>query len=72
MGCAVTGIRPGRGRLHVVHAQGEVGTRAAVFCAGAWADRLAVAAGGGADPGSCRSGVDTCACDPSAVASCDR
>ncbi len=50
VGCAVTGVRPGRGRLHVVHAQGEVGTRAAVFCAGAWADRLAVAAGGGADP----------------------
>jgi 2-hydroxyglutarate dehydrogenase len=50
LGCAVTGVRPGRGRLHVVHRQGEVGTRAAVFCAGAWADRLAVAAGGGVDP----------------------
>jgi (S)-2-hydroxyglutarate dehydrogenase len=48
--CSVTGVRPGRGRLHVLHGQGEIRTRAAVFCAGAWADRLAVAAGGAADP----------------------
>jgi (S)-2-hydroxyglutarate dehydrogenase len=50
LGCAVTGVRPGRGRLHVVHPDGEIRTRAAVFCAGAWADRLAIAAGGAVDP----------------------
>jgi 2-hydroxyglutarate dehydrogenase len=50
LGCAVRGVRPGRGHLDVVHDHGAVRTRWAVFCAGAWADRLAVAAGGAADP----------------------
>src|SRR4051794_28542623 len=45
-GCEVTGARDGV----VVHAQGETQARAAVFCAGAWADRLARAAGAPPDP----------------------
>ena len=45
-GCEVTGARDGA----VVHAHGETKARAAVFCAGAWADRLARAAGAPPDP----------------------
>src|SRR4051794_27239768 len=45
-GCEVTGARDGV----VVHAQGETRARVAVFCAGAWADRLARAAGAPPDP----------------------
>jgi 2-hydroxyglutarate dehydrogenase len=37
-------------RIVLRHALGEVVARYAVFCAGAWSDRLAVAAGAGADP----------------------
>jgi len=48
--CAATGVRPGRGHLRVILRQGEIRSAATVFCAGAWADRLAVAAGGAADP----------------------
>ena len=49
-GCAVTGISTARGRLALRHARGETRPRHAVFCAGAWADRLAVAAGADPDP----------------------
>jgi (S)-2-hydroxyglutarate dehydrogenase len=49
-GCAVEAVEPdGRG-VRLRHAQGESRARFAVFCAGAWSDRLAVAAGGEADP----------------------
>ncbi|HYB23545.1 MAG TPA: L-2-hydroxyglutarate oxidase, partial [Solirubrobacteraceae bacterium] len=49
-GCGVHGVRV-RGRtLLLDHAQGTTETNHAVFCAGAWADRLAVAAGADADP----------------------
>jgi len=49
-GCAVNSVEPhGRG-VRLRHAQGESRARFAVFCAGAWSDRLAVAAGGEADP----------------------
>ena len=37
-------------RLRVVHTRGELRTRFAVFCAGAWADELAVRAGADPDP----------------------
>jgi 2-hydroxyglutarate dehydrogenase len=49
-GCQVTGIWPGAGRLRLVHRRGETRARHAVFCAGAWSDQLAVAAGGSPDP----------------------
>ena len=49
-GCAVQGVSAtGRGTGLVTPA-GEVRARFALFCAGAWADRLAVAAGARADP----------------------
>ena len=37
-------------RLVLRHARGETHARHAVFCAGLWSDRLAVAAGAPADP----------------------
>ncbi|HET6848299.1 MAG TPA: L-2-hydroxyglutarate oxidase [Gaiellales bacterium] len=49
-GCGVTGIEPANGRIRIVHERGETRARHAVFCAGAWSDRLAVMAGGDADP----------------------
>jgi L-2-hydroxyglutarate oxidase len=49
-GCAVEGADLHANRLAVRHAQGESRARFAVFCAGAWSDRLAVAAGGDPDP----------------------
>jgi 2-hydroxyglutarate dehydrogenase len=51
-GCAVTGVseRGGGGLLAIEHARGVLEARRAVFCAGAWSDRLAVAAGASPDP----------------------
>jgi L-2-hydroxyglutarate oxidase len=49
-GCGVTAVRPSNGRLRLVHEQGETSARHALFCAGGWSDRLAVAAGGSPDP----------------------
>ena len=49
-GCEVTGMRETSGGVVVTHAHGETQARGAVFCAGAWADRLAVAAGAPPDP----------------------
>ena len=49
-GCAVDGADVRANRLCVRHAGGECRARFAVFCAGAWSDRLAVAAGGDPDP----------------------
>jgi (S)-2-hydroxyglutarate dehydrogenase len=49
-GCAVHGADLRANRLCVRHARGESRTRFAVFCAGGWSDRLAVAAGGDPDP----------------------
>jgi 2-hydroxyglutarate dehydrogenase len=49
-GCAVQAVEAdGRG-VRLRHARGESRARFAVFCAGAWSDRLAVAAGGERDP----------------------
>jgi 2-hydroxyglutarate dehydrogenase len=49
-GCEVTALREHRGGIVLRHARGETQARAAIACAGAWADRLAVAAGAPADP----------------------
>jgi L-2-hydroxyglutarate oxidase len=49
-GCPVEGVERRPGRVGLVHAQGETRARFAVFCAGAGADRLAVAAGASPDP----------------------
>ncbi|MDX6550992.1 MAG: (S)-2-hydroxyglutarate dehydrogenase, partial [Gaiellales bacterium] len=49
-GCEVTGVWPGEGRLRLLHSRGETRARHALFCAGGWSDRLAVAAGGSPDP----------------------
>jgi 2-hydroxyglutarate dehydrogenase len=48
--CAVADARPRAGRLELRTAGGEVRARNALFCAGLWADRLAVACGGEPDP----------------------
>jgi L-2-hydroxyglutarate oxidase len=50
LGCGVTAVEV-RGRaLRLTHAGGETEASNAIFCAGAWSDRLAVAAGARADP----------------------
>ncbi len=49
-GCEVARIEPRDRRLRLVHSRGEVRARFAVFCAGLWADRLAVSAGADPDP----------------------
>jgi 2-hydroxyglutarate dehydrogenase len=48
-GCEVGGLRVGGG-IELRHRGGSTLAGFAVFCAGAWADRLAVAAGAPADP----------------------
>jgi L-2-hydroxyglutarate oxidase len=49
-GAGVTGVEASDGRVRLSHARGETRARFAVFCAGAWSDRLAVMAGAPADP----------------------
>lgn len=49
-GCAVLGSRRGSGRIRIQHERGELDAARAIFCAGAWADRLAVLAGADPDP----------------------
>ncbi len=49
-GCAVTGTQAESGGLRIEHARGATTARFAVFCAGAWSDRLAVRAGAPKDP----------------------
>jgi (S)-2-hydroxyglutarate dehydrogenase len=48
-GCGVEGVESRPGRIGLLHS-GETRARFAVFCAGAAADRLAVAAGADSDP----------------------
>jgi (S)-2-hydroxyglutarate dehydrogenase len=50
LGCAVTGVDSRPRDVVMQTAQGEIAGRNAVFCAGAWSDRLAVASGAPADP----------------------
>jgi (S)-2-hydroxyglutarate dehydrogenase len=47
---AVVDVREARGEVAVEHAGGTTVARAAVVCAGAWSDRLAVGAGAPEDP----------------------
>jgi (S)-2-hydroxyglutarate dehydrogenase len=49
-GCPIRSVAGHDGAVRLVHARGETRARRAVFCAGAWADRLAVAAGASKDP----------------------
>jgi len=49
-GCPVLGVRPERDGIRLRHSWGETHARYAVFCAGGWSDRLAVAAGDDPDP----------------------
>jgi (S)-2-hydroxyglutarate dehydrogenase len=49
-GCGVTGVQVRDRSLRLTHAHGETDARHAIFCAGAWSDRLAVASGAEADP----------------------
>jgi 2-hydroxyglutarate dehydrogenase len=49
-GTAVLEARTSEGGIALRHPRGETRARVAVFCAGAWADRLAVAAGADPDP----------------------
>jgi (S)-2-hydroxyglutarate dehydrogenase len=49
LGCEVNSMEVG-GRLRIAHSHGELRARFAVFCAGAWADELAVRAGADPDP----------------------
>jgi 2-hydroxyglutarate dehydrogenase len=49
-GCAVSAAVPARGRIALRHGRGELRARHAIFCAGLWSDRLAVAAGGSPEP----------------------
>jgi (S)-2-hydroxyglutarate dehydrogenase len=48
--CAVDGFARANGRTRIAHACGETRARQVIVCAGAWADRLAVAAGADPDP----------------------
>jgi (S)-2-hydroxyglutarate dehydrogenase len=50
LGTAVTGVELRPGRLALRHSRGTTAASAAVFCAGLWADRLAVACGAPKDP----------------------
>ena len=49
-GCGVEAVEPQPNGIRLRHAAGESRAHYAVFCAGAWSDRLAVAAGGEPDP----------------------
>jgi 2-hydroxyglutarate dehydrogenase len=50
LGTTVRGARPSAGRLAIEHSRGTTVAAEAVFCAGLWSDRLAVACGAPADP----------------------
>jgi (S)-2-hydroxyglutarate dehydrogenase len=48
--CDVKDVKIKKRSLRLVHAHGAIEAGHAIFCAGAWADRLAVAAGADSDP----------------------
>lgn len=50
MGAGIAGAAPGSGRVVLHHGRGTTAAASAVFCAGLWSDRLAVACGAPADP----------------------
>jgi L-2-hydroxyglutarate oxidase len=49
-GCTVLGLVPRSGALEVRHTAGAIEAASVIACAGAWSDRLAVAAGAPLDP----------------------
>jgi 2-hydroxyglutarate dehydrogenase len=49
-GCGVEHVQVGARALRLTHSGGSTEAHHAIFCAGAWADRLAVAAGADPDP----------------------
>jgi L-2-hydroxyglutarate oxidase len=49
-GCEVSQLRGNEGAITVEHARGTTGAQAVIACAGAWSDRLAVAAGADPEP----------------------
>jgi L-2-hydroxyglutarate oxidase len=49
-GCEITGVQPRARSVRLLHGAGGTEARHVVFCAGAWSDRLAVAAGATRDP----------------------
>jgi len=49
-GCEVLGVAMNGRALRLTHSHGVTEARNAIFCAGAWADRLAVSAGADPDP----------------------
>jgi (S)-2-hydroxyglutarate dehydrogenase len=49
-GCEVHGVDAGGATLRLRHVRGTTEARHAIFCAGAWSDRLALACGAGRDP----------------------
>lgn len=49
-GCEVAAVSPAARSLRLIHSHGQTEASHAIFCAGAWADRLAVAAGADPDP----------------------
>jgi (S)-2-hydroxyglutarate dehydrogenase len=49
-GCGVRSMEVGTRSLRLTHARGTTETRHAIVCAGAWSDRLSVAAGADPDP----------------------
>ena len=49
-GCEVTAVEPGANHITLRHSRGLTEAALAVSCAGAWSDRLAVAAGAPAEP----------------------
>jgi len=49
-GCEVQSVSLAGRRLRLAHSSGTTEAASAIFCAGAWADRLAVAAGADPDP----------------------
>ncbi len=49
-GCGVSSLRAGPRSLRVAHARGVTEAGHAIVCAGAWSDRLALAAGADPDP----------------------
>jgi 2-hydroxyglutarate dehydrogenase len=50
LGCGVEAIDPSGAALCLTHARGRLEAGHALFCAGAWSDRLAVRAGASPDP----------------------
>ena len=49
-GCGIAAMRADERRIELLHPRGATASDSAVFCAGLWSDRLAVAAGAPPDP----------------------